>query len=112
MKVTVIVPPFEPVPGLATATAPREFHAADLLAKSLAKALGIDVPVVEGSLPDTSISGYLLVSELPRNFDRRIGPRIVAFYEDRSTIMKTVEDLNLAGAVEKHRYFLWRTAAR
>lgn len=109
MKVAIIVPAFEPVPGLPTATAPRKFHAADSLAKSLGEALGIDVPVVEGSLKDVSMSGYLLVFELPRDFDRQLGPRIVAFFEDRSTIMKSVEERNLAGAVEKHRYFLWRT---
>jgi hypothetical protein len=108
VKVTAIVPAFRPVATLKTATAPRAMHGVDMLARAVGHALCIEVPIVEGTLADAPPDGYLLVFELRYDDDPRLGPRIVAFNQDRSTIMKNVETFNLAAAVEKQIYFQWR----
>jgi len=108
MRVTALVPPFVPIPGFRTVVSSREFFHVDTFAKELGEALGVDVPIVEGSLADVPASGFLLVFRLSGDVDPLLGPRIVAVAEDRSTIIETVETYNLAAAVEQHRYHLWR----
>ncbi len=107
MKVTAVVSSFVATPDLPSVSAPRDFHQVDALATALGEALGIEVPIFEGTLADAPAEGYLLVFELRHHDDPRLGPRIIAFEEDRSTIMETAEAFRLAAAIEKHRYFQW-----
>ena len=108
MKFTIVISADTAYPDLPTAVSPRTFNAVDELAAAASGVLGTGVPVIEGTLGDAPTTGYLLVFDLPRGIDSRLGSRIVAINEDRSSIMKTVERYNLAAAIEKHRYFEWR----
>lgn len=100
MKVTVIVGP----------GASREVDAVDELAAALGQAAGVTVPVIEGSLADAPADGYLVAYE-PRDLIRHpgIGPRVILINADRSDVLDELEQHRLAGAIEKHRYFQWRT---
>ncbi len=104
MKVTILVP----VNARPAAVAEQPWHV-DELAKAVGDALAIEVPIVEGMLADAPATGYVIVFELRADAPVQQGPRIVAFDADRSSIMKRVESHNLAAAVEKQRYFQWRT---
>jgi hypothetical protein len=108
MRVTVVVDAFRPVPGAPTVVAPRAFHEVDTLAAAIGDALRIEVPVVEAGLAAAPADGYLVVFGMPRDLDRALGSRIVAFDEDRAHVMQTVEAFDLAAAVESHRYWTWR----
>jgi hypothetical protein len=109
MQTAIIIPADHPDSDLPTATTSRLRYHVDELAQALGATLGIDVPVVEGTLADAPAGGYLLVFGDDADADARLSPRIVAFDADRSTIMTTVERHSLAGAIEKHRYFQWYT---
>ena len=109
MKVAIVVPPYELVGNASTTTSARENDAADELAEAMRRALAIDVPVIEGPLSGAPAEGYLLAFRVPWVIDPALARRIIAFDEDRSSIMKRVEQHGFAGAVEMHRYFQWRT---
>lgn len=108
VKVSIVIPAVDPTPVLKNAVPPREFHRVEELSTALGEALGVAVPIVEGRLADAPKAGYLIMFGVPRDIDPTLGSRIVAFDEDRSSIMKNVEALNLAAAVEKQRYVAWR----
>jgi hypothetical protein len=85
----------------------RELCHADQLAAAMRGALGVDVPILEGSLADAPATGYLLAFAVPSTVDPALARRIVAFDEDRSGIVQRIEQQGFAAAVEKHRYFQW-----
>jgi hypothetical protein len=108
MKVAIVVTPYES--GGDASTALRETDGADELAEAMRGALAIDVPVVVGPLASAPADGYLLVfHHVPWKVDPELARRIISIDEDRSSIVKNVEQYGFAGAVEKHRYFMWRT---
>jgi hypothetical protein len=109
VKVAIVTPPYELVGNAPTTTSSREMDRADELAEAMRGALGIDVPVIEGPLTKAPAQGYLLAFRVPRAIDPALAHRIVAFDEDRSSVMKRLEQHGFAGAVEMHRYFQWRT---
>jgi hypothetical protein len=108
VKVTLLVPPYQPAGDAATDPA-RQLARADELAEALRATLSIDVPVVDGPLAAAPASGYLLVFRVPSTVDPAVARRIIAFDEDRSSVMKRLELHGFAGAVEKQRYFEWCT---
>jgi hypothetical protein len=107
VKVAILVPPYPHAD--ATASSARQIARADELAGAIRRALSIDVPVVDGTLADAPATGYLLAFRVPSTVDPELARRVIAFDEDRSSIMKRVELLGFAGAVEKQRYFEWCT---
>lgn len=107
MKVTILVPPYEP--AAAEGAPARQLARADALAEAMRGALAIDVPIVDGPLATAPVTGYLLAFRVPSTVDPEIARRIIAFDEDRASIMKRVEQLGFAAAVEKQRYFEWTT---
>jgi hypothetical protein len=109
MKITIVVPVYEPAAHLATAVSARQQFQVDVLAEAFRGALTTEVTIVEGGLGDAPATGYLLAFQVPSTVDPQLARRIVAFNEDRSSIMKRVELLGLVGAVEKQRYFEWCT---
>lgn len=109
MNVSILVPAYEPVANLATTTSARQLFRADELAEAIRGALAIDVPVIEGGLANAPATGYLLAFQVPSTVDPQLARRIVAFDEDRASLMKRLELHGFAGAVEKQRYFEWRT---
>jgi hypothetical protein len=100
VKVAIVLSPLEPA---------RELVSADELAEAMRVALSIDVPVVAAPLTSAPADGYLLAFHVPSTIDPELARRVIAFDEDRSSIMKRLEQYGFAGAVEKHRYFQWRT---
>jgi hypothetical protein len=103
VKVTIVVPSSADAP-----VAAHEMESAGELAEAMRNALAIDVPVVEVPLASVPMDGYLFVfHRVPWVVDPEVARRIIAFDEDRSSIMKNVEQHGFAGAVEKYRYFQW-----
>lgn len=110
MKITALVTPFQPDAKLPTAIGPRVFDAVDEFALAIGNAAGIGVPIVEGSLSDAPDDGYVLLFEEPSKTEMLlIGPRVILINADRSSVRSMLERDRLACAVEKHRYFTWRT---
>lgn len=109
MKVTILVPPYEPAGDAATTDSARQLSRADELAEAIRRALSIDVPVVDGPLAAAPATGYLLAFRVPSTVSPELARRIIAFDEDRSSVMKRLELHGFAGAVEKQRYFEWCT---
>jgi hypothetical protein len=90
---------------------PRQFDRVDDFAAAISCAIGVAVPVIEAELPDVASGAYSIV------FDKRTIPRdpaararTVLINADRSSVLRDLEEFELAGAVEKHRYFSWRTS--
>ena len=109
MRATAIVEPA--IRGVASyVRSPRDFDAVDEFASSVAVCLGQHVPVLEATLPDAPADGYLLVfgDRDLSGYDRQWS-RIVFIGADRATAAKKVEEFGLAAAIEKHRYFQWKT---
>lgn len=109
MKLAIVVPPYEPGGDVSTSASARQLARADELAEAMRSALAIDVPVVEGPLASAPADGYLLAFRVPSTVDPEVARRIIAFDEDRSSVMKRIEQHGFAGAVEKQRYFEWCT---
>lgn len=109
MKVSILVPSYEPVPHLPTVVSARQFSQVDELARAMQGALSIEVPIFEGGLRDAPESGYVFAFDVPSAVDPQLAQRIIAFEEDRSDVMKRAERHGFVAAVEKHRYFQWRT---
>ncbi len=109
MKVSILVPAFEPIADLPTVVSARQFSEVDELAQAMQGALSIEVPIVEGSLREAPASGYVFAFDVPSTVDPQLAQRIIAFEEDRSDIMKRAERHGFVAAVEKYRYFQWRT---
>lgn len=100
MKITAIVAPH----------GARGFEAVDEFAAALGTAAGIEVPVIEGSLADAPGDGYLVVFDADTLLAHPdLGPRVVLVNADRASVLADLERHHLAGAIEKHRYFQWRT---
>jgi hypothetical protein len=108
VKVFIVVPPYESAGPAATSGPAHETEGAGELAEAMRGALAIDVPVLVAPLTSAPTDGYLLAFRVPRSIDPSVARRIIAFDEDRSSVMKNVEQYGFAGAVEKHRYFQWR----
>jgi hypothetical protein len=97
-------------PSLATGISPRMFDAVDEFVAALSEAARVTIPVVEGELRDAPKFGFvILFHEPPLVHPLEIGPRIILINADRSTVQESLELHQLACAVEKHRYFEWRT---
>jgi hypothetical protein len=109
VKVTLLVPPFETAGAAVATDSARQLAHADALAEAIRGALSIDVPIVDGPLAAAPATGYLLAFRVPATVDPELARRIIAFDEDRATVMKRVEQHGFAGAVEKQRYFEWTT---
>jgi hypothetical protein len=108
VKVAIVVPPY--ASASAASTSAREQGSVDELAEAMRSALAIDVPVLETPLAGLPADGYLIVFHtVPWTVDAEVARRIIAIDEGRSSIMKNLEQHGFAGAVETHRYFLWRT---
>lgn len=107
MKIVAIVPPFDR-PETETMISPRRFDEVDRFADAVGHAAGCSIPVIEGSLADAPADAFVLLfgdDDLGAN-----GPRVIAINADRSSVLDELEQHQLAGAVEKQRYFRWRTA--
>lgn len=110
MKVAVVVPPYEAIASPWPTTPAREMTRADELAEAMANALAIDVPVLEVPLASAPADAYLLAFHFgPWVVTPEVARRVIALDEGRAYVMKHVEQFGFAGAVEKHRYFQWRT---
>jgi hypothetical protein len=109
VKVAIVIPPHETA-GNASTTSVREAVSADELAEAMRAALAIDVPVIETPLTSPLPDGYLLVFHtVPWTIGPELARRIISIDEDRSSIMKNLEQHGFAGAIEKYRYFQWCT---
>lgn len=105
MKLSILVPPST----TSAHVSPRDFHHADELARTLGVSVGVEVPVIEGTLDDVPEDGFVVVFELPRGpLDPRLCQRVIAFDRDRSTVMKELEEWSLACAVDKFHSAAWR----
>jgi hypothetical protein len=109
MKITILVPVYEAVAGPATAVSAREQFRIDALAEVLRGTLAGELTVIEGGFDDAPATGYLLGLQVSSTVDPQFARRIIAFNEDRSTIMKRLELHGFAAAIEKQRYFEWCT---
>lgn len=110
MRVTAVVQAPSIVSESATVTTPRSFDAVDEFAAALGKALGENVSIIEGSLADAPKDGYVLVfSESGLLAHPSLWPRVILVNADRATVRTNVERFDLVSAIEKHRYFCWRT---
>lgn len=109
MKVSILVPAYEPVADMVTAVSLRRFSQVDELAQAMQGALSIEVPIFEGRLTEAPASGYVLAFRVPSTVDPQLAQRIIAFDEGRSNIMKRAERHGFVAAVEKQRYFQWCT---
>jgi hypothetical protein len=109
MKITAVVAP-RPVDAGPTVVGARAFDAVDELAAALGAATGTTVPVIEGTLADAPADGYLVVFDYQDlAWFAALGGRIVLINADRASVLEDVERYGLAAAIEKHRYFQWRT---
>jgi hypothetical protein len=107
MKISILIPVHDAAAARPNLASARELCHADQLAEAMRGALGIEVPILEGSLADAPATGYLLAFTVPSTVDPALARRIVAFDEDRSGIVQRIEHAGFAAAVEKHRYFQW-----
>ena len=109
MKIVAVVAPLAGAPKFATVVSPRQFDAVDELAVAVGQAAGLTVPVIEGGIADAPADAYLLLFDA---HDLKANPeaaqRSILINADRSTVLRQLEELQLAGAVEKQRYFRWR----
>jgi hypothetical protein len=105
MRVTSIVPPSGlPMGG------PREFDAVDEFVSAVSAVLAAEIPILETPLSEAPTDGYLLLfGDADLAAYQAIGSRIVLINADRSTVSKKTERLSLVAAIEKHRYFHWKT---
>lgn len=111
MKISIIIPRCKPAANLATAVAARRLFQVDELAKAIRDTLSMGAlpPIVEGTIIEAPASGYLLAFQVPSTVDSQFAHRIIALDEDRSNVMRRLESHEFAAAVEKQRYFEWRT---
>ena len=109
MKISILVPVHDASVARPNTASARELCHADQLAEAMRGALGVEVPVFEGSLADAPATGYLLAFAVPSTVDPALARRIVAFDQDRSGIVQRIERAGFAAAVEKHRYFQWHS---
>lgn len=108
MKATIIVAPHA---SKDVGSSTRVFDHVDQFATALGLALGSEVTVVEGTLDDAPPEGLLVTfGDLDLTTHPALGPRMVMVNADRSNMRRLSEDLGLAAAIEKHLYFMWRTA--
>jgi hypothetical protein len=111
MKIVAIVAPRVEAPNLATAVSPRQFDAVDEFAAAVSVAAQVPVQVIEGGVADAPADAFILLfdaGDLAAHPDA--ARRSILINADRSNVLKKLEELELAGAVEKQRYFRWRTA--
>jgi hypothetical protein len=97
----------------------RQFQTYDQFAEELRRHAEADVTIVEDFLraaprqgvvlldPSTTLSTALAECDAERR--NTLPRRTVLLNADRSHVMPLIEEHSLAGAIEKHRYFLWRT---
>ena len=110
MKITALVAPYRPDVMAPTVVGPRVFDHVDEFATALGNAANTSVPVIEGALGDAPTDGYVILFEWPsiaENFS--IASRAIVVNANRSSVLSRLERERPAGAIEQHRYFLWRT---
>lgn len=117
----VIEPPRAPWPRPADPddVSARAFYALDRFAEAIQQYTQSDVMVVEQRLSAVSTDGFvlfqlhgLLSDALAACEPRRRASllrRMVLLNADRSNVIALLEQHRLAAAIEKHRFFLWRT---
>lgn len=106
---TVVIAPFDPAYQSADQDSPRVFNAADDFAAALGAAAGEAVAVIEGTLADAPAEGYLIAFAAPGLADHAaLARRIVLVAADGGTVGGYLEQLGLAGAIERNRYFRWQ----
>lgn len=109
-KVTALIQPWTASAEHPNVVGTRKFDAVDDFVAALGRALHTDIPIIEGSLRDAPEDGYVLLFEEPGlSATLGFGPRVVLINADRSSVRETIEFHQLACAVEKHRYFQWRS---
>jgi hypothetical protein len=112
MKLTALVAPPAAATEFTTAVSPRQFDAVDEFVAAVEQAAGARVPVVEGSWADAPTDGFVLVfgaRGLTNSPTPDVDRRVVLINADRSNVLQRLEERGLAAAIEKHRYYLWRT---
>ncbi len=105
-RVCIVVRPGTP----ASKVAPRVLDLVDDFAADVGRALGIEIPVVEGNLDAAPSDGLVIIFGTAGLSDHRdLCRRAVVVNIDRSLVPGGLEDLQVLGAIEKHRYFMWLT---
>jgi hypothetical protein len=115
MKVTAIIAPPLPGPHGPTVVPARQFNSVDEFVDALAKAAGISISVIEGSLTDAPDDGYIVAFEPPNLHlaqHPEIARRVFVVNADRASVLEDLEQYSLVGAIEKHRYSLWQRQPR
>jgi hypothetical protein len=109
MKITALVAAGSSATDLPNMVSPRAFDAVDEFAAALGEAAKVTVNVIEGTLANAPTDGYVVLFDAPglANYPE-VALRSVLINSDRAMIRSDVENHNLVGAIEKHRYFLWR----
>lgn len=96
--------------SLPTVIAPRQFDAVDEFARALTQAGASDVTVIEATLDAAPADGYLIVFGTREiGGHRALASRTILINADRASVLKILEDTAALGAVEKQRYFRWRS---
>ena len=97
----------------------RAFYALDRFAEAIQQYTPSEVIIVEQPLSAVSSDGFVLFQPhgllsaalaecAPRQRDSLLR-RLVLLNADRSHVVALLEQYRLAAAIEKHRFFLWRT---
>jgi hypothetical protein len=108
MKITAIVAPSDPGIEPPTVNA-RDFDAVDNFVRVLSGAAGISIPVLEGTLADAPREGYVIMFDRAMLAHTPVTKRVFLVNADRASVLNELEGFNLVGAIEKMRYFRWRT---
>lgn len=110
MKITAVVPAFQHNPNFPSMVGSRRGDAVDEFIAALEKATGTDIAIVEGSLDVAPSDGFVLLFESTGlDVHPEVARRAILINADRSHVLRHLEDHHLVAAVEKHRYFQWRT---
>ena len=114
MRIVAVITPFETAQGrrpLTTVDAARASYAVDEFAEAVGRAAGLAVPVIEGGLGEVPADAWALLFDARGLAERpELARRVVLMNADRATVLRKLEEHQLAGAVEKHRYFLWQAS--
>lgn len=109
MRVTALISRHES-PGVPADQQPRSLEAVDEFVAQLSAMCNIEIPILEGTLDIVPQGGVILVfdsASLRAHPD--VAKRAVLINADRAFVLKNLEEYSLVAAVEKQRYFRWRT---
>jgi hypothetical protein len=97
----------------------RAFYALDRFAEEIQKYTQSEVMVVEQRLSTVPADGFVLfqpdglfsdaLAECELRLRDSLLQRMVLLNADRSNVVELLEQHRLTAAIEKHRFFLWRT---